>query len=35
MSNENTDKVKYPFKGMVFEGGGSLGVAHVGAVKVF
>jgi len=25
----------YPFKGMIFEGGGSLGVAHVGAVKVF
>ncbi|MEX0598851.1 MAG: patatin-like phospholipase family protein [Candidatus Paceibacterota bacterium] len=38
MSDENTNKIevkKYPFKGMVFEGGGSLGVAHVGGVKVF
>lgn len=27
--------INYPFKGMVFEGGGTAGVAHVGALQVF
>lgn len=34
-NNNNENKIIYPFRGMIFEGGGSLGVAHVGAVKVF
>ena len=38
MSSEkytHVESYKYPFEGMIFEGGGSLGVAHVGGLQVF
>lgn len=38
MSGEEGDQnntVNYQFKGMIFEGGGPAGVAHVGAIRVF
>lgn len=32
---EESNVYTYPFKGMVFEGGGPAGIGHLGAIKVF
>lgn len=33
--HDRDNLINYPFKGMIFEGGGPAGIAHLGAIKVF